>query len=86
MKKQTVLAADEAKTPAPNTRVTAASTEYDRNRQFTQLDNLIAAGVKMILITAIDQNAVRPAKQVTLMLPTLVDRQNVGSHVGSMQH
>lgn len=83
MKKQTVLAADEAKTLAPNTRVTAVSREYDRN---TQVENFIAAGVKMILITAIDQNALRPAKRVTLMLPTLVGRQNVGSCVGRTQH
>jgi len=45
----------------PVVRVIAVSADYDLNKQFNQIDNLIAAGVKMILVTAIDQNAVLPA-------------------------
>ncbi len=54
-------ATDQAKRLAPDARVTAVSAEYDLNKQFTQMDNFIAAGVKMILVTAIDQNAIQPA-------------------------
>ncbi|MBE7209823.1 MAG: ABC transporter substrate-binding protein [Gluconacetobacter diazotrophicus] len=45
----------------PNAAVTVVSADYDLNKQFTQMDNFVAAGVKLILVTAIDQNAIRPA-------------------------
>lgn len=54
-------ATDQAKALDPTARVTAVSAEYGLNKQFTQVDNFIAAGMKMILITAIDQNAIRSA-------------------------
>lgn len=51
----------EARALDPKVHVTAVSADYDLNKQFTQIDNFIAAGVQMILVTAIDQNAVLPA-------------------------
>ncbi len=51
----------EAKTLDPTVQVTTASADYDLSKQFTQVDNFIAAGVKMILVTAIDQNAITSA-------------------------
>ncbi|MCB8877537.1 ABC transporter substrate-binding protein [Acidisoma silvae] len=51
----------EAKKINPNAQVTAVSADYDLNKQFTQIDNFIAKGVSMILVTAADQNAILPA-------------------------
>lgn len=45
----------------PNVKVISVSADYDLNKQFTQIDNFIAAGVKVILVTAIDKDAVLPA-------------------------
>lgn len=41
--------------------VTAVSADYDLNKQFTQIDNFIAAGVQMIVLNAVDPNAILPA-------------------------
>jgi ribose transport system substrate-binding protein len=41
--------------------VTAVSADYDLNKQFNQIDNFIAKGVSMILVTASDQNAILPS-------------------------
>ncbi len=54
-------ATTEARTFNPKVRVTVGSAEYDLNKQLTQMDNFIAAGVDLILVTAIDQNAILPA-------------------------
>ncbi|WP_414473319.1 ABC transporter substrate-binding protein [Microvirga sp. M2] len=51
----------EAKKINPNVRVTAVGYDYDLNKQFTQIDNFIAAGVDMILLNPGDPNAVEPA-------------------------
>ena len=45
----------------PQARVTVASADYDLNKQFTQIDNFIAAGVDMILVNAADARAIAPA-------------------------
>lgn len=50
-----------AKEYNPNVEVIAVSADYDLNKQFTQVDNFIAAGVDMILINAVDANAVEVA-------------------------
>ena len=50
-----------AKTINPNARVTAVSSDYDMNKQFTQIDNFISAHVDMILINAVDPKAIEPA-------------------------
>jgi ribose transport system substrate-binding protein len=54
-------ATDEAKKINPNATVTAASAEYDLNKQFTQIDNFIASGVDLILLNAADARAILPA-------------------------
>ena len=50
-----------AKQINPKVRILTASADYDLGKQFTQVDNFIAAGVDMILINAIDANAIEPA-------------------------
>jgi ribose transport system substrate-binding protein len=45
----------------PNAKVTVASADYDLNKQFTQIDNFIAAGVDLILVNAADPRAILPA-------------------------
>ena len=42
-------------------RVIAVSADYDLNKQFTQIDNFIAAGVNLIVLNAVDPNAILPA-------------------------
>lgn len=51
----------EAKQINPHVQVTAVSADYDLNKQFNQIDNFIAKGVSMILVTASDQHAIAPA-------------------------
>lgn len=50
-----------AKEYNPNVEVISVSADYDLNKQFTQVDNFIAAGVDMILINAVDANAIESA-------------------------
>lgn len=50
-----------AKEYNPNVEVISVSADYDLNKQFTQVDNFIAAGVDMILINAVDPNAIEVA-------------------------
>jgi ribose transport system substrate-binding protein len=50
-----------AKEINPNVKVNTASADYDLNKQFTQIDNFIAAGVDMILLNAADARAIAPA-------------------------
>lgn len=45
----------------PAARVIAVSADYDLNKQFTQIDNFIAAGVDLILLNAADPRAIEPA-------------------------
>jgi ribose transport system substrate-binding protein len=45
----------------PGVKVTAVSADYDLNRQFTQIDNFISAGVDLILLNAADPKAIEPA-------------------------
>jgi ribose transport system substrate-binding protein len=51
----------EAKKINPSVKVTAVGYDYDLNKQFTQIDNFIAAGVDMILLNPGDPNALEPA-------------------------
>jgi len=51
----------EAKKINPDVKVTAVGFDYDLNKQFTQIDNFIAAGVDMILLNPGDPNALEPA-------------------------
>ena len=52
---------DAAKQVNPQVKVTLASADYDLNKQFTQMDNFIAAGVDLILVNAADPRAIAPA-------------------------
>lgn len=52
---------DEAKRINPGVRVTTSSAEYELNKQFNQIDNYIAAGVDLILLSASDPKGVAPA-------------------------
>jgi ribose transport system substrate-binding protein len=54
-------AAFEARKINPNVRVTAVAYDYDLGRQFTEIDNFIAAHVDMILLSAGDAKAIGPA-------------------------
>ena len=51
----------EARSNGANIAVTSVSADYDLNKQFTQIDNFIAAGVNLIVINAVDPNAILPA-------------------------
>ena len=51
----------EAKSINPNVRVVSTSADYDLNKQFTQIDNFIASGVNVIILNAVDPNAILPA-------------------------
>jgi ribose transport system substrate-binding protein len=50
-----------AKQINPGANVTAVSADYDMSKQFTQIDNFIAAHVDMILLNAADPKAIEPA-------------------------
>lgn len=54
-------ATDKAKEINPKVEVTALGYDYDMNKQFTQIDNFIAAGVDLILLNPADPNAIAPA-------------------------
>lgn len=51
----------EAKKTNPNVKVTAVGFDYDLGKQNTQIDNFIAAGVNLIVLNAVDPNAILPA-------------------------
>ncbi|KNH09817.1 Ribose ABC transport system, periplasmic ribose-binding protein RbsB [Candidatus Burkholderia brachyanthoides] len=50
-----------AKQINPNVKVVSTSSDYDMNKQFTQIDNFISAHVDMILLNAVDPKAIEPA-------------------------
>lgn len=45
----------------PKVRFTAASADYDLNKQVSQIENFVSAGVDLILINAVDPKAIAPA-------------------------
>jgi ribose transport system substrate-binding protein len=51
----------EAKKANPNVRITTVGYDYDLGKQFTQIDNFIAAGVDLILLNPGDPKAIGPA-------------------------
>ncbi|ACI50631.1 periplasmic binding protein/LacI transcriptional regulator [Gluconacetobacter diazotrophicus PA1 5] len=51
----------EAAKVAPNARITSVSADYDLNKQFSQIDNFIASGDNLLLINAVDPQAILPA-------------------------
>ena len=52
---------DKAKAINPEVKVTSVSSDYDLNKQFTQIDNFIAAGTNVIMLNAVDPVAIEPA-------------------------
>ena len=52
---------DAAHAANPQAKVTVSSADYDLNKQFTQFDNFISAGVDMIVVNAADAKAIAPA-------------------------
>ena len=54
-------AESEARKTNPNVKVLTVGFDYDLGKQFTQVDNFIAAGVDMILLNPGDVNALEPA-------------------------
>ena len=45
----------------PSAKVTMLSADYELNKQFSQIDGFIAAGVDLILVNAVDPKAIEPA-------------------------
>lgn len=54
---------DKAREINPDVRVTSVSADYDLNKQVSQIDSFIAAGVDIIMLNAVDANAIAPAVQ-----------------------
>jgi ribose transport system substrate-binding protein len=52
---------DRAKQINPNVKVTSVASDYDLNKQFSQIDNFIAAKVDLIMLVAADPKAILPA-------------------------
>src|SRR5690349_7070945 len=50
-----------AKEINPNVEVTSVSADYDLNKQVSQIDSFIAAGVDIIMLNAVDAKAIAPA-------------------------
>lgn len=51
----------EARKVNPDVKITSVSADYELNKQSSQIDSFIAAGVDMIMLNAVDQNAIAPA-------------------------
>ena len=58
-----------AKEINPNVKVTAASADYDLNKQFNQIDNFIASGVDIILLNAADPHRIFSNTFLDRLLP-----------------
>ncbi|CAM5762188.1 LacI family transcriptional regulator [Labrys miyagiensis] len=54
-------AVEAAKKVNPKAEVTVVAADYDLGKQFSQIDNFIAAGVDFILLNAADPKAIAPA-------------------------
>jgi ribose transport system substrate-binding protein len=63
-----------AKEITPDAKTVAASSDYDLNKQFTQIDNFIAAGAQVIMVNAADPVAIAPA---------LMKAHNAGIAIGA---
>jgi ribose transport system substrate-binding protein len=63
-----------AKEITPDAHIIAASSDYDLNKQFTQIDNFIAAGAQVIMVNAADPVAIAPA---------LMKAHNAGIAIGA---
>ena len=52
---------DRAKQITPDAKFTVVSADYDLNKQFTNIDNFIAAGAQVIMVNAVNPVAIEPA-------------------------
>ncbi|WP_230532249.1 ABC transporter substrate-binding protein [Microvirga roseola] len=52
---------DRAKEINSGVNITSVSSDYDLNKQFTQIDNFIAAGADVIMLNAVDPVAIAPS-------------------------
>jgi ribose transport system substrate-binding protein len=52
---------DAAKKINPKVQVTSVSADYDLNKQVSQIDSFVAAGVDIIMLNAVDAKAIAPA-------------------------
>ncbi len=52
---------DEAHAVNPAAKITSVSSDYDLNKQSTQIENFISAGVDLIVLNAADSQAIAPA-------------------------
>jgi ribose transport system substrate-binding protein len=52
---------DKAKAINPNVKITSVSSDYDLNKQFSQVDNFIAAGTNILMLNAVDPVAIEPS-------------------------
>jgi ABC-type sugar transport system, periplasmic component len=52
---------DRAKEINPDVKITSVSADYDLNKQVSQIDSFIAAGVDIIMLNAVDASAIAPA-------------------------
>lgn len=52
---------DRAREINPKVQVTSVSADYDLNKQVSQIDSFIAAGVDIIMLNAVDAKAIAPA-------------------------
>lgn len=77
-------ATDEARKTNPDVKVITLGFDYDLGKQFTQVDNFIAAGVDMILLNPGDPRAIGPAikkAQAAGIVVVSVDTVAEGSNV-----
>lgn len=70
---------DKAKGINPEVRVTSVSSDYDLNKQFTQIDNFIAAGTSVIMLNAVDPIAIEPAVKKAQAAGIVVAAFDVGA-------
>jgi len=54
---------DRAREVNPAVNITSVSADYDLNKQVSQIDSFIAAGVDIIMLNAVDASAIAPAVQ-----------------------
>ncbi|WEX11980.1 ABC transporter substrate-binding protein [Chelativorans sp. AA-79] len=54
---------DRAREINPDVKITSVSADYDLNKQVSQIDSFIAAGVDIIMLNAVDASAIAPAVQ-----------------------
>src|SRR5260221_1320772 len=73
-----------AKKLTPDVQVTSVSSDYDLGKQSTQMDNFIAAGTNVIMVNAVDPNAIAPAIDRAHKAGAVVAAFDVGAQVADV--